>query len=435
MNVPHPMRIVLATVGSRGDVQPMLAIAQVLRARGHVPVVAAPVNFENWIRSAGFEFAPLGGDMQAYLSTHPEILTGNPLKNGRQSFAFFKTHVPMQAPQLFAACQGADAVLYAGLSVFFAPSVAQALRLPAMQVQFTTCLLPGKDYPPPAYPWHGLPRWLNNALWYLHLRGGNWAMLPTLNAMRASLPCGHTLPPLADAWHNVLYSNPLVIAADAQLLPPQAAWRDRFAYTGFLFLDDPRPLDAGLQEWLADGEPPVYIGFGSMSGAATTRLEPLLKAALLGSGRRVLIGAGWAGLATKGELPDGWRVVQDAPHALLFQHVAVVVHHGGSGTTAQALRAGVPQVALPLILDQFHHAHRLHQCALTPRPVPLEKVTAQQLRAAIDAALAMPAGPRHQFAQRLQQSRAGLDISLRLEALVCGDGTPKNPPPGAPWRV
>jgi UDP:flavonoid glycosyltransferase YjiC (YdhE family) len=125
-------------------------------------------------------------------------------------------------------------------------------------------------------------------------------------------------------------------------------------------------------------------------------------------------------------------VVHDAPHALLFPRVAVVVHHGGSGTTAQALRAGVPQVVLPLILDQFHHAHRLHLCGLTPPAVPLEKVTARQLRASIDAALAMPPAPRLQFAQRLRESHAAQDIVVRLEALVrSADALPKNPPPDA----
>jgi UDP:flavonoid glycosyltransferase YjiC (YdhE family) len=400
----------------------MLALAQALRARGHVPVVAAPVNFESWVLSMGFAFAPLGADMQAFLAAHPEVLSGNPFKNGRQTLAFFKTQVPLQAPQLLAACEGADALIYAGLSVFFAPSVAQVLHLPAMQVQFTTCLLPGDTYPPPAYPWHGLPRWLNHALWWLYLRGGNWFMLPTLNAMRAALSPAQHLPVLTDAWHNVLYTHPLVIAADAQLLPPQPYWQDRCAYANFLFMDDSRMLDADLQAWLADGESPVYIGFGSMSGAATTRFEALLKDALAGTGCRVLIGAGWAGLATQANLPAGWRVVHDAPHALLFPRVAVVVHHGGSGTTAQALRAGVPQMVLPLILDQFHHAHRLYRCALTPPPVPLEKVTAKQLRASIDAALALPSGPRLQFAQRLRERNSAQDIAVRLETWVRGKG-------------
>jgi UDP:flavonoid glycosyltransferase YjiC (YdhE family) len=263
----------------------------------------------------------------------------------------------------------------------------------------------------------------------LNAHAGNWAMLPTLNTMRAKM----SLPPLRDAWHNVMHRCPLVIAADAQLLPPDARWDANIAYSNFLYFDEPRTasaqsyseLDADLDTWLASGEPPIYIGFGSMSGAATTRLDALLHEALVPAGRRVLVSAGWAGLATQGALPEGWRVVQDTPHAALFKRVAVVVHHGGSGTMAQALRAGVPQVVLPLILDQFHHAHRLHVCGLIPRPVPMEKVTAAQLRQSIDDALKLPAASRLQMAARLQQSNAAQDIAARLEALV------KSPPPGA----
>lgn len=408
----QPLRVVLATVGSRGDVQPMLALAQALHARGHVPVVAAPANFERWVRSLGFEFAPLGADMQAYLADNPGILSGNPFKAGPHSLAYFKTQIPLQAPQLLAACRGADALVYAGLAVFFAPSVAQALGIDALQVQYTTCLLPSDAHPPPAYPWHGLPAWLNRALWWFNLRVGNPFMLPTLNALRK----GMQLPPLRDAWQHVFYACPMVIAADAQLLPPAAQWQGHCSYANFLYFNDARALDAELDAWLAAGEPPVYIGFGSMSGAATTRLEAMLHSALAGTGKRVLVGAGWAGLKAQSALPDGWRVVYDAPHALLFKRVAVVVHHGGSGTVAQALRAGVPQVVLPLILDQFHHAHRLHRCGLVPLPVPLEKVTAPQLRQLVDAALAMPAGPRLQMAARLQASDAAQDIAARLEA-------------------
>ena len=110
--------------------------------------------------------------------------------------------------------------------------------------------------------------------------------------------------------------------------------------------------------------------------------------------------------------------MREAPHALLFPRTAVVVHHGGSGTTAQALRAGVPQVLLRLILDQFHHAHRLHLAGIAPRPVPMEKITAAELVAAIQAALQLPAGPREAAAARLRASDGRADIVRRVEALV-----------------
>ena len=211
--------------------------------------------------------------------------------------------------------------------------------------------------------------------------------------------------------------HPLAIAADEVLFPPDSLWEGRYPYANFIFFDDPAPLDPELNAWLMDGEPPVFVGFGSMSGEGTDRVEGMIVEAVSTTGRRCIVGAGWAGLGT-GALPPGWRVVRDAPHALLFPRTAVVVHHGGSGTTAQALRAGVPQVLLPLILDQFHHAHRLHIAGIAPRPVPMEKITAAELASAIQAALDLPAGPRQAAAARLHASDGRGDIVRRVETMA-----------------
>ena len=413
MSDRRSLRVVLATIGSRGDVQPMLALAQTLRQRGHMPVVAAPPNFQAWIEGLGFEFAPLGQDMQVFIAEHPEMMTGNPLRMGRGFLRFFKEQLAAQAAELRAACQSADAMVYAGLAFFSGASVAEALRLPAVCLQFTNCLLPSRLHPPAMLPVHGLPQWLNRLAWSLERHMGNSAMRGTLNAMRAGLG----LPPVGNIWRHLIDEVKVVIAADASLLPPDPDWRGRYAYDNFVFFDDPMPLDPELDAWLRDGEPPVFLGFGSMSGAATDRMEALMTQAIAATGRRCLVGAGWSGLGT-GALPAGWRVVRDAPHALLFPRTAVVVHHGGSGTTAQALRAGVPQVVLPLLLDQFHHAHRLYVSGLAPRPVPLEKVSAAQLADSIRAALALPAAAREAFRNRLQGSDARLNVVQRVELLA-----------------
>jgi UDP:flavonoid glycosyltransferase YjiC (YdhE family) len=413
------MRVVLATIGSRGDVQPMLALAQSLRARGHVPVLAAPVNFEPWITSLGFEYAPLGRDMQVFMQEHPEMLTGNTREMGRGFLKYFNAELSDQAAQLAQACGGADALVYAGLALFSGASVASACGLPAINLQFTTCLLPSSAHPPTIVPWQGLPAWLNRLLWAMQHHAGNAAMLGTVNAMRAGL----RLPPVRNVWTHWIDETALMIAADETVLPPDPQWGKRFTFANFLFFNDARALAPELDAWLVDGEPPVFVGFGSMSGAGPQRVERLLTDALMDNGRRCLLGAGWGGLG-KLSLPGQWRVVGDVPHAQLFPRVAAVVHHGGSGTTAQALRAGVPQVVLPLLLDQFHHAHRLYLAGLAPKPVPMERVTAAQLRNAVEAALHLPAPPRMAVQERLRNSDAGADIVARLERLVLHHASP-----------
>ena len=406
------MRVVLATVGSRGDVQPMLALAKAFAARGHVALVAAPPNFESWVNSLGFDFAPLGLDMQVFLAENRDIMTGKPLKMLQEMSRYFNEQIPLQAQQLKPACDNADAVIYGGLA-FAAPTVAEHLRLPVLGVLYTTCLLPSSQHPPVNIPWHGLPNWMNDLLWRANRLLGDSLGLKTLNTMRASFG----LPRVDHLRRHVFEDHPLIIAADEVLFPPDPLWKGRYPYANFIFFDDPAPLDRELEAWLADGEPPVFVGFGSMSGAGTDRVENMIVEAVSATGRRCIVGAGWAGLGA-GALPPGWRVVREAPHGLLFPRTAAVVHHGGSGTTAQALRAGVPQVLLPLILDQFHHAHRLHLAGIAPRPVPMEKITATELAGAIQAALQLPAGPRQAAAARLRASDGREKIVQRIEAMV-----------------
>lgn len=412
MNLERSLRVVLATVGSRGDVQPMLALAKAFVARGHVPLIAAPPNFETWVRSLGFDFAALGLDMQIFLAENPDIMTGNPVTMLREMSREFKQQMPLHAQQLKPACDQADAIIYGGLA-FAAPTVADHLHLPVLGVLYTSCLLPSSRHPPPNIPWHGLPNWVNDLLWRANRLIGDQLLRRTLNTTRA----GFRLPPVEYVRRHLLEDHPLVIAADEVLFPPDPAWEGRYPYANFIFFDDPAPLDPALDAWLADGEPPVFVGFGSMSGQGTDRIGGMIVEAVVSTGRRCIVGAGWAGLGA-GSLPSGWRVVRDAPHALLFPRTAVVVHHGGSGTTAQALRAGVPQVLLPLILDQFHHAHRLHLAGIAPPPVPMEKITTAELAGAIRAALELPAGPRQTAAARLRASDGRGDIVRRVEAMV-----------------
>ena len=411
-NSGRPLRIVLASVGSRGDVQPMLALGQTLRARGHAVLIAAPPNFAAWTHDLDFEFAPLSEDIQVFLAENRDIMTGRPLKMLRVIHSYFKAQIPLQAQQLVPICRGADVIVWGGLALCV-PSVAEHLGLPALGVLYSSCVLPSKQHPPPNIPWHGLPGWVNTLFWNINHLMVDLLLRRSVNSMRASLG----LAPKAHLRDHLLEAGSVVIAADEELFPPDPQWQGRYPYVNSIFFDDPTPLDPELDAWLAAGEPPVYIGFGSMSGKGTDRIERILVEALAASGRRCLLDAGWAGLGA-GALPAGWRSVRGAPHAALFARVAVVVHHGGSGTTAQALRAGVPQVLLPLILDQFHHAHRLHLAGIAPAALPMEKVSAAALAQAIETAIHLPAGPRQAAALRLGASDARTQIAQRLEALL-----------------
>lgn len=236
MNLNRSLRVVLAAVGSRGDVQPMLALAQTLAARGHVPVVAAPPNFESWVKSLGFEFAPVGVDIQLFLAEHQEALTGSPIRMLREVNDYFSEQIPVQARQLEPVCVDADAILYGGLALV-APTIAEHLGVPVLGVLYTSCLLPSSQHPPVSIPWHGLPNWMNDLLWRANSLLSDSLGLRTMNTVRE----GFELPPIEHVRQHLFEDHPLVIAADEELFPPDRHWGGRYPYANFIFFDDPAP--------------------------------------------------------------------------------------------------------------------------------------------------------------------------------------------------
>ena len=177
-------------------------------------------------------------------------------------------------------------------------------------------------------------------------------------------------------------------AYSPSLIPHPADWPDSVHVTGSYSLDaeaDWQPSPA-LEAFLAAGEPPVYIGFGSMAGRNPEQLARLILEALAKSGQRGLLLTGWGGLRTE-SVPDNVFVVDSAPHSWLFPRMAAVVHHGGAGTTAEGLRAGVPTVIVPFVFDQPFWGARVKALGLGPEPIPQKQLTADRLAHAIRIAV------------------------------------------------
>lgn len=403
----------LVAIGTRGDVQPMVALALALRERGHQVRVGAPPDFGPWITTQGLDFVPVGVDVQRYLTDHPDLFSGAPRRALAAARHFFNQEIPAQARDMTPLCRWADVVAWGGLAMV-AQHVAESCRRPSLGVLYSPCVLPSELHAPAAMPYHGLPTWLNRWLWRLSQWSTERIGGQPINRVRATLG----LPPV-ELREHMFEQGRLLMAADAELFPHDPNWPASVKSTSFIFHDDPQPLDPSLSEWLAEGPPPVWIGFGSMGGDHARRVEDLLLPAMTRLGMRYLIGSGWAGLG-QGALPAGWRVVREAPHPRLFPRMAAVVHHGGSGTTANALRAGVPQLIVPLILDQHYHAHCLYKAGLMPKPVPMTRMTADRLADGLRWVMDHGAPLRQAAAERLQRSDARGDIARELEALAQG---------------
>jgi UDP:flavonoid glycosyltransferase YjiC (YdhE family) len=340
--------------------------------------------------------------------------------------AFLETQFQQRFEATAEGCRGADVLVGAGLQLA-APSVAELWGIPRVHIAYTPNMLPSPRHTPPLV--HvALPPILNRLMWRVMRLVFQIMGKGKINRGRARLG----LAKIHDVTEH-LYAGTILLATDPVVAPRDPDWPERWSQGSYIYFDDPAPLDPDLDAWLRAGEPPVYVGFGSMSTADTARVNREVIEAVKRTGRRGLLGAGWAGLGAEG-LPDGWRVIPDggnavrpggAPHALLFPRCAAVVHHGGSGTTAQALRAGVPQVLVPHVVDQFYFAHRLQACGLAPPWFPVSRLRADRLARALQTAMANFQDVRRSTSERLRASDGAGEAVRCIEAEVARAATRK----------
>src|SRR5262245_60081933 len=372
------MKVLLAPHGTRGDVQPMLALATALRARGHDAAFVAPSNFGDWIRAHGFSAESDGVDVAAMLRSsgmHFDSLRWQMRYLADVLMPSLFEHVPLAMPD-------ADVIVGYGVQ-FVAASVAEQREVPYATAVFCPCAVPSSATPPPPTRTQTLPRWLNRLLWTVGGPIAGLALRGPMNAGRKKLG----LPPV-DSPIGHLMGRRLLLAADRDLGPIGDDAIDSAVATDAWILDEPSAaLDPGLERFLDCDPTPVYVGFGSMIAKDAAAVTDAAIAAVRAVGRPVLIGSGWAGLDRHAVAADDVLVRETLPHAQVFPRVAAVVHHAGAGTTTAAARAGVAQVALPHILDQYYWAHRIEMLGLGPAGLPVGLVTADILSDRIDAAV------------------------------------------------
>ena len=287
---------------------------------------------------------------------------------------------------VFAASTDTDLVLFSGIAFYAAYSVTEKLGLPFVQA-YLQPIHPTGEFPSAVFPtrWKG-GRLLNYATHFLGGQGFWQTIRPILNDIRVEM-LGLRPLSIPGPFLSMLRSRlPIVHGFSPTLLPKPKNYNEASFVTGFWFMDDePYQPPPRLAEFLAADEPPVYIGFGSMTGNDPERLTQIVLAGLRLSGRRGVLLSGWAGLAD-GDLPETILRLDAVPHGWLFPRMAAVVHHGGVGTTHVGLRAGVPNVVVPFFADQPFWGDRVHLLGAGPRPIPQEDLTAERLAEAITQA-------------------------------------------------
>jgi sterol 3beta-glucosyltransferase len=387
------MRITIFTAGSHGDVLPCILLGRGLQQEGFDVVLAAPQNFEDLTQRNGVRIHPLRGDVQQIMASETgrklmETGGANPILSMLAVRKMIGPLAIQMAEDALDACRESDALICLAVFAPFGKSIAQIQRIPLINVE-PTPLLPTRAFP--AAGWS-----IQQNLGGLHNRLSAAVMLqmiwqwygPSVNEFRKRFG----LRPLRGSdFQHILHSTPLLSAYSRTVIPHPSDWSDDVRITGYWFADTPsdwHPFKE-LEDFLAKGSPPVYIGFGSMGGRTPEQLAKLVLEALVKSGQRGVLLTGWGGLRAE-FVPDNVFVVDAAPHSWLFPRMAAVVHHGGAGTTAEGLRAGVPTVVVPFAFDQPFWGARMKEFGFGPEPIPIKKLTADRLAKAIRIAVTDP---------------------------------------------
>jgi sterol 3beta-glucosyltransferase len=410
-----PMKITLLTYGSRGDVQPFLALSVGLQKAGHTVTLAAPHRFADFAGAYGVPFMPLAGD--------PEEISRIINDAGENTFRMIngmKSYIFSIAPQVVrdarAAIAGAEMLVHGFLFTTGAHSFARDMGIPDVSVQTFPMFAPTRAFPnvalakmPPGALSY-FSHWLATQIfWY----GGNSGYYQLRRRFPDDLPRRLYWPFTPTPDRSL---TPLLFAYSPNVLPRPAEWTaPNLHITGYFFLDaaeDYQPSSA-LTDFLAVGDAPVCISFGSMVNREAERINRVVREALALTHQRGIFLTGWGGYQhADGE--ENTLSLDAAPHDWLFPRCKAIIHHGGAGTTAAGLCSGRPNIVVPHTADQPFWGRRVAVIGAGPQPVPVKQLTTGRLVAALaqveDAALRACA----QETGRLIRSEDGVGAAVRI---------------------
>ncbi len=414
------MRITICAIGSRGDVQPNVALAKGLKAAGHEVRVFTHRLYEDLVRDHGIEYFPAEGDpREAQFTQAVADLGGNPIRLSRWLKENFKPVLREFFLETIEAIGDAELILNSSLSLA-GFHIAEKKGIPAISIQLQPTN-PTRAFPsslvPPRPSWFPFKRTYN----YLTAKFANQVVFhmlrPLLNECRREVL---GLKPLSVRYwlkvDNPRNDIPVIYAYSPNVVPPPSDWGPYKQVSGYWFLDGEQgyePSDV-LTAFLDSGPPPVYIGFGSMIDHEREEMTSLVIEALERAGQRGILHSGWSELGSA-ELSETILPVDDVPHDWLFPRRAAVIHHGGAGTTAAGLRAGVPSIVVAFFGDQFFWGWRVNELGAGPRWIPRKQLTADGLAAAIEQAVS-DEGIRRRAAALSEQIRSedGVGNAIQL---------------------
>ncbi len=374
------MQIVLMASGTRGDVQPMIALGKALKAAGHSVRVMAGSNFSSWIESHGLEAYPII-DMEVLMRSELGVKwveSANPMQQLKYMKALLDANQERYVTDTINGTAGAELLIGGFVSEPFLQAISEKHGIPLITAALqpyratrsgTATLIPL------------LPRSnsiLNDWMGMIGVRFMWSVAADVTNILRTRLG----LPPHTAATYQKAMQKILAIYAVSPLVMQDSTAR----MTGYWFLDEDYTPPADLLNFIESGDPPVYVGFGSMSSSDPARTVNMIVDALAKVGKRGVLARGWSGAAVT-NLPSHVHLLDKTSHTWLFPRMAAIVHHGGAGTTAAALRAGKPMFLIPHLGDQPYWGRRMHELGVSVKPIPRPKLTAENFTSSLDALL------------------------------------------------
>lgn len=379
------MKITLLTYGSRGDVEPFIALAQGLSRTGHAVRLAAPQAFDSLLDSPQVEFFGLPGNPGQLVKGLVDEAGRNPW---RMVFAMGQFVLPLaeEVSEIARkASEGANLIVHSFLLTSLGYELACRQGIPDISAQFFPVFSSTSEFPAPTFP--PLPL------------GGTYRRLTHQTVNQVFWQGSRFLYKLARMKHPALLPltgwpfderndrpTPILYAFSPSVVPRPADWRPDAHITGYWFpqgMNDWTPPQA-LLDYLAAGPKPLVVAFGSTTSRRLRGIGAMvLEALALTRQRGILVGSG---LATA-NLPPGVYAIAGVPYGWLFSRAAAVLHHGGAGTTGKGLRAGVPNIVIPFTSDQPFWGNRVHALGAGPKPLVPARLTVKKLAGAIDTAI------------------------------------------------
>lgn len=381
------MKITLLAIGTTGDVQPLVALGLKLKEAGHEVLIATDPLFELFVRNNRLGFFSIRSDAKAFFQKTAELAAykfgKNPFRLWREIKGLINLFFHYVGPDCWDACRTAGAIIYTQLGGYFAPHIAERLNVPCIRVSYFP-VAPTRSFPSTLVSTKiNFGSTLNQITWVL---GDISIWLPYRTCINQFRVKHLKLPSLGVTDFIQLYKlqDLLINGFSPIVVPKPPDWGDHIHITGYWFLDSstnwqPSP---DLVDFLTAGPPPVYIGFGSMMVRKPEEITDIILSALERTKQRGVIASGWGGFG-KIDLPENVFKVESVPHDWLFPQMAAVIHHGGAGTTAAGLKAGIPSIVVPISFEQPFWGQRVADLGVGPRPIPIKHLKAERLATAI----------------------------------------------------